>query len=365
MIGPLRTHTVALVAAALIAAVGTTQPVDRAAAASKPALEVTTKVIGTPSPGRAATVRVTVTNRTARRATGIVVRVAAPPTAHRLATRLVRIALLRARRAKTVVVRVTPLRAAALMTPVVVTATAPEFRVASTRVVLARQAGASADPYAGHAFTHFNPGVTGLVQPSYDAIVFTGGGWAHWGVPEGGIPVCAARTGAVVVGGGTHGCVPYTYDATRGTLTVDGQPISLSATGKGEPVLSLGSTSFTEVPLVPKGARYDQTLSHILVYGLFPNQVISTTWLSFASDGRFIRSGLTLGSTFDSNFSSIPPDQRGTYEFTENGQLTLNYEDGTVVRLTATGAWMPDPGQTYTPAVQWMVLNGVLYGGEL
>jgi len=126
-------------------------------------------------------------------------------------------------------------------------------------------------------------------------------------------------------------------------------------------VLTAGTTELVEAPVVPKGARYDTTLKNIFVYGLFPNQVVSTTWLGLSGDGRFILSSMTLGSSFDSSFWAVPPQQRGAYEFTQDGQLTLRFDDGTVSQRTAIGAWMPDAGATYNPATEWIVLNDVLY----
>lgn len=363
----LRTTSLILAGAAAIAGAAATDA-PAATVTKKPTLTVTTKVVGTPAPGRASLVRVTIANRSTRPARAVVVRIAAPTAAHRLSTRQVRIATVPARGRRTVAVRVTPRRATALRTPVRITATARGFRGATARVVLRRPATVTptppvvTDPFAGRIFTHFNPGVSGLIQPSYDTIVFLGGGWAHWGMPKGGTPTCAAKTGTLDPNrSGTEGCVPYAYDASAKSLTVDGQPITIGTAEKGGTVLTAGTTTFVENPLVPKGARYDLTLKNIFVYGLFPNQVVSTTWLAMSADGRFVLSGLTMGSGFDSYFGAVAPDKRGTYEFTQTGQVTLTFDDGTVSRRTAMGAWMPDAGQTYTPATQWMVLDGTLY----
>ncbi|MCB0880807.1 MAG: hypothetical protein KDC33_01120 [Thermoleophilia bacterium] len=362
-----RTAAIAVLVTAVAACTAATAP-------AAPALRVTTATTGPPVVGTAGTVRVTVRNPSRMRATRVVVRVSGPPSVR---VRPVRRAVgtIGARRARTVTVRVTPRTTAGLRAALRVTASAARFRPATAVRRLARTpapggGGAPADPFLGRVFTHFDAGVTGAIPPSYEAVVFTNPGWAYWGMPDGGLPTCSSRTGVLAADAtAKEGCVPYTYDAATKRLTIDGTPVTVGAASDGDAVLTINGGAFLDVPVVPKGARYNVTLLYTYVYGFYPNQSVTRRWLTFSPDGRFVNAALTLGSSgvgdFQTSYAAAPPDTRGAYEFTAPGQLTLTYDDGTVSRRTAVAAFAPGPGQAYDPWKNWMVLDGASYNGDV
>jgi hypothetical protein len=194
----------------------------------------------------------------------------------------------------------------------------------------------SEEGLGGRWFTSFEVLASGPTDTN--GVLFVDGRWAYRGIPEGGIPACTRKTGGVDEDGDpTDGCVPYTYDAKSGAVTIDGTPASLSSDGQK---LAFDEDDLWLTPYVEKGAKLTVSLKSIFTYGYWPNQSVTTTWLELTSAGEFMLSGQTLGSwgapgtPGSGNFSTVPPDQHGTYAVVADGKLRLTYADGRVVDKT-------------------------------
>jgi hypothetical protein len=187
---------------------------------------------------------------------------------------------------------------------------------------------------AGRYYTSVE--ITGIGPNLWTAVRFLDRKWAYKGIPEeGGIPACTQRTAGVDEDGDpTPGCVPYNFDAKTRKLTLDGQPAQLDADLTS---FALGEDEFDWSPLIKAGTRFEAPMKSIIISGYWPYQSVTEKWFTFSRDGHFALTSQSFGSfgipggiAPYTQWAAIPPDQRGSYEFTARGELKLVYADGKV-----------------------------------
>lgn len=193
----------------------------------------------------------------------------------------------------------------------------------------------------------------------YDTYYFANGtatgGFAYHGRPAGGLPDCPAATAQ----GDGDGCIPYTYDPATGAVGADGKTGSLTAPH----VLRLGAGVFGEAITPAAGMALD-----VYVHALSGSGTcgISCTFVArqvkFAPDGQFARSTEITGSTPESAFAALPPDQHGTYAVQAGGRIQFTYASGQVVVETI-GLMLDDADQP-NPAYG-ILLDGTIYWGPV
>lgn len=199
----------------------------------------------------------------------------------------------------------------------------------------------------------------------WEGYAFVDAKWVHRGIRDenGLFPTCTARTAQ----GDGDGCLPYTFNPATDTGAIDGTPFKLINNRADLQVTGAG-TSYGNGSIIKPGARLALALKGISVFGspFIGTQTVTQRWLATAPDGRFILSGLTLGSNalgnvVEVNFSSIPPDQRGTYEFLERGLVRFTYEDR---RVVTENVFVLDDEKSSDPAVTGIFLGGTQFFKE-
>jgi hypothetical protein len=180
------------------------------------------------------------------------------------------------------------------------------------------------NPFVGRLFWRSSfIGTTTYVEGLY----FPGPGFAYRGMPKGGLPACTAVTAV----GDDDGCVPSTFDPASGALTVNAVP----AVPSGPHGLQVGEDSYSEAAIPPAGTLWDLTLQYINAYGICPLSCTTVNiGLKMTAAGAFARSAAISGSTTDTDFAALPPDQHGTYAITDGGRITFTYADGKVETQT-------------------------------
>jgi hypothetical protein len=174
-------------------------------------------------------------------------------------------------------------------------------------------------------------------------LYFTGDQFAYVGRFEDAWPTCAAAS---------EDCLSYTYDAGSGQLVVNGKPATLT----GHQVDYDGQTYF-EVARPPAGDRWDTTLTYANSSGICPLMcTYFTENLTFRPDGTFMRGSVSSGTGPVIDWSTVPPDQRGTYEVRADGTLLLAYADGTQ-RVETVARYVADDG-SLKPAGEGVILDG-------
>jgi hypothetical protein len=164
--------------------------------------------------------------------------------------------------------------------------------------------------------------------------------WAYRGIPKGGLPTsCAAQTAGVDdKGEQTDGCIPYTYDAATGAVTL-GTAAGTFKDGKLQITDEGDLQDYTKLLVPAAGARYDVNLVHRGFQGMCGLILGCTTWenwLRLMPDGQFVYSRSTTTTMGDPGLGpftaagSYPPDEHGTYEVLAGGHIRLAYADGSV-----------------------------------
>lgn len=302
--------------------------------------------------GRSAMVRATVTNTGTTAARNVRLRVTGTGLVMAPAQRA--LGTLAAKRTKTVNVRVTR-RAAkgTLIARFAVTRTGGPGATTIRRFT-PPAAPKPANHLVGHTFLKFDGGVTGLIQPSYTGYAFVNDQWAYRGFSAEGIPSCTART---AVGTG-DGCVPYTCNAAANTVTLDGQTAQLNA---ARTTITLGEDTFIlKVALTPD-SRHEAVLRSISVFGLFPNSVVSTRYLTLTMSGEFALTSSMMGSVAGGATTSwvTSPDEKGTYRIVPGNVIELHYANGTVERRTIFVDTFGEP--TGSPQADGLILGDQNY----
>lgn len=214
---------------------------------------------------------------------------------------------------------------------------------------------APANPLAGRYFYRTELIGAGMYYITY---YFANGQFAYRGQPSGGLPNCPAATAQ----GDDDGCIPYTYDPATGTVTVDGKSGTLTAPH----VLRLGDGPYAEAETPAAGTTFDlyaHSLNGSGICGVSCTYVASE--ILFKPSGAFARSTSVSSSTPEGDFTSLPPDQHGTYSVQSGGRILFTYADGHT--LTETIGVMeadddhPDPqyGILLDGSIYWGPASGV------
>jgi len=219
---------------------------------------------------------------------------------------------------------------------------------------------APSDGLEGLAFLRLESGTPGISQDTRVGYVFTSRQWVYRGTPENGMPSCTSRTAGAEED--AEGCLPYSYDARSGGLTIDGRPATLNAS-KTE--LTVGEDTFLLKQGFAPGERLSVSLKNIEVYGLWPNQSVFTSWLTLTADGQFAFSGSAIGSVGSGDpstiSSTIAPDRRGTYAILPGSTIEFRYADGRVGRRMILVNGTPEGAAKLDPQREGLLLDGTAY----
>lgn len=167
------------------------------------------------------------------------------------------------------------------------------------------------------------------------ALYFVDGSTVYSGFPKGGLPKTCTTPPAKPAEefDMRDGCLPYTYDAKTGAITV-GDKAGTFKDGK----LTFDDDEFEPLALAAPGARFEfkdlEQTSFFGTCGVYSFCTVSYEYLTLTAAGEFVtaRSSTTTSDTPSSytQAGSYPPDQRGTYEVRAGGIIHLAYADGTV-----------------------------------
>lgn len=206
---------------------------------------------------------------------------------------------------------------------------------------------------AGRAYVHFDGGTTGLVQPSYRGYFFVDSRWVFRGLPTAGVPTCGAAAAGVTNGD----CLLYRYDPRTRRVVVGGATYTLNATRTS---LRVGGDAYILKPALAPGSRHAVALRNISVFGLFPNQVVSTTYLTLTASGEFALTGNMMGSVgVDPVTTSwvTDPGQKGTYRILPRDAIELRFADGKVERRLIVVDSTRTDGKSSTPQKDGLILG--------
>lgn len=310
------------------------QPQPQPGPKPKPAarLVLSARPVSAPRPGAWKTAKVRVTNRGTRVARRVTIVLSTPAGADVRPGRIV-VKRLRAGASRTVSVRV---RAASTTRIGVRAAGRGTTATGTLPVTVRRRTGPTPGPTptTGLAGSYYTRVETDPISGSWwRGYVFLDGSWAYRGVPKGGFPTCTSRTAGVDEDGDpTDGCVPYTYDAGKRTLTIDGRPAQLSADRRR---LSVDDTELLETPVPAPGTTFDVDIESLDGFGFGENITVTHRSLHMRRDGRFSLAsdtGGTVGSGGEvtGGFGNATGDQQGTYEVLSGARLQLRFDSGKV-----------------------------------
>lgn len=151
--------------------------------------------------------------------------------------------------------------------------------------------------------------------------------WAHVGVPRNGVTPKCRRT--------TKTCKKYTYNRKKGVVRIAGRKAKVTTYGFSYTAPKDKRRFYEPVTFPKKGQRFATNLINNDWRGnclLMCTATISN--LTLDKKGRFLRGSFSVGSWpgLGSSWSSIPPDQRGTYRVISRGRVELRYASGKVER---------------------------------
>lgn len=185
------------------------------------------------------------------------------------------------------------------------------------------------DDLTGRMYVHIDHGVMGLIQPEYYGYFFVNSRFVYRGYPEGGVPVCTRRTAPDAK---EDGCVPYTYDHRARRLVVDGVTTQMAATRQS---FTVDQKGYVLRPTLAAGSRHKVGLKTMRVFGLYPNQTVSTTYFFMYPNGEFAFGSSMMGSTGYGTSAWVQnPDEKGTYRILAGGTIEFTYASGKVTRST-------------------------------
>lgn len=150
------------------------------------------------------------------------------------------------------------------------------------------------------------------------------------------------------------GCLPYTYDAKTGALTIGDK----AGTYKPGSRLVLDGNTYSATVIPAAGARYSfadhEHFDFSGFCGFVTGCTVTKKFLTLTPDGQFVLSHSTTATMGDPGLGpftavgSYPPDQHGTYEVIAGGKIHLAFADGTArdatfAVLTKDDTLQPDP----------------------
>ncbi len=158
-------------------------------------------------------------------------------------------------------------------------------------------------------------------------------------------------------------CTTYRLKGRR--LTVGKTTYTVSRNGR---TLKEGKDGvpYTRVVVPRAGLRIGVALHSISSFGIpGVNQVFNSSDLTLSRDGRFVIASATSGTSgggtdFETNYTVLPADRRGTYAFEPGGSLALRFENGYVRRDSATVAFGGD-GRLGDPVKDGLFLDGTFF----
>ncbi|MDP9821598.1 hypothetical protein J2S59_001407 [Nocardioides massiliensis] len=159
------------------------------------------------------------------------------------------------------------------------------------------------------------------------AAYFVNNRFVYLGFPQGGQrPACRQATKL---------CKRYAYNARTGRLKIaKAKPVAITSEGFG-----FRNGRYYPTTLAKKGQRFSVNLKRHDFHGnclVFCNT--RTEWLQFNKNGRFVLSSMSIGSWgvpgSGGQWSTIPPDEKGTYQVIARGRVQLNFASGKKQRHT-------------------------------
>jgi hypothetical protein len=158
------------------------------------------------------------------------------------------------------------------------------------------------------------------------------------GMPKGGLPATCTTPPA-------HpdqeidqqdGCLPYTWDAKTGALTIGDKTGTFTPSGG----LTLDGNAYSATQIPAAGATYgfneEEHTDFTGMCGLIVGCTITEQYLTLEPDGQFVLSHSTTASVGDPGVGpytvagNYPPDQHGTYAVQAGGRIHLAFADGSV-----------------------------------
>lgn len=160
-----------------------------------------------------------------------------------------------------------------------------------------------------------------------EVIWFLNRRWAHIGAPRNGVVPKCRRT--------TTSCKKYTYNRKKGVVRIAGRKAKVTTYGFSYTAPRDERRFYEPVTFAKKGQRFATSLINNDWSGnclLMCTATVSN--LTLDRKGRFLRGSYSVGSWpgLGSSWSSIPPDQRGTYRVVSRGRVELRYANGKVER---------------------------------
>ena len=271
----------------------------------------------------------------------------------------VKVARLKPAEKRTVKLRVRLTRRARVTTPVRVTVRAGSLKATSSlllRIGKARKVapGAKKGPLAGTYWWR----TVNHADYAWDnrAFYFVDDRTVYSGVPEHGLPVSCTTPPAKPAEeiDKRDGCLPYTYDASSGALTIGDK----TGTYKPGTRLVLDGNTYSATVIPAAGARYSFADHEHFDFegfcGFVTGCTVTKKFLTLTPDGQFVLSHSTTASMGDPGLGpytavgSYPPDQHGTYAVLAGGTIHLAFADGTArdatfAVLTKDDTLQPDP----------------------
>lgn len=207
-------------------------------------------------------------------------------------------------------------------------ATANGARTAKTFVVGVAPKPRKYTSLSGRYFWGFASGsVGGSTGWDTEVMWFLNRKWVFIGeTRDGAVPTCRKTT---------KSCRKYTYNRKSGVAKVAGQKFKVTTYGYTFKVPGQARRLFEPVTFPRKGARLGANLINQDWNGYCTLMCTSTTtYLTLDRQGRFVRSGFSVGSWpgMGSSWSSVPANQRGRYRMIGKGRIELRFSNRKVER---------------------------------